>query len=307
MSALDKIRDLLSRNPGKEYNTPTIADEIGEREPTVRKAIERLVARNEIERSHRGFYRWRTFAKTDDIKESHDAHEVMFHGLHMIANRIDLSNRKKSPKSARIGTVGNFPDYLSKIDPLQKPLDEFITTVGNKDVLHLSWDDGVGISIEQSVSKIEIIIKCSDKPLTIPKLHACLSYLEGLFYPYFHEYDWRFINWAVNVDHTDLWLEDITSMTLREVEGTIQRWYNKKNLNVCRREVHSQTPIPIEEAIKNLRGDTPIGVTNLQREIELMHLAIAKLNKQSERFETMLKRLTEVIIAISPEPINITF
>jgi hypothetical protein len=115
------------------------------------------------------------------------------------------------------------------------------------------------------------------------------------------------VEWAVNINHTDFWLNGLYSITLRDVKGFFSRWYNKKGLNVCRQEVHSTVPLRLEEVINYLKGKTVLGIPDLRDKIDVLHEGIKTLSNDNKRLKAMLTRFVEVLHDLSPQPTVLTY
>lgn len=289
MSVERRILDFLFEHSPNEYNAPTLSKELGMSRETCNMALSRLMKRGAVERPVRGFYCWKEQEKKglQDIADD----EIKFHGIHMQAKLSKLEGG--APLLSKTINLGD-----------KEKIDTWIIE-GNKRVFETSWRQR-RVRIEVSSANIEIKITCTDNPLSVPELDAYISFLEGLFFPDFYSYAWELPSWGINVDHTDWWIEGANSITMRDARGYIARWYNKKGIG-ARQEVHGFVTLELNEVINFLKGNAPMGVSDLREQVNILKRGIKELSKDNRRVKTMLTRFIEVLYEMSPEPTIIAY
>lgn len=275
----------LFENSPNEFNAPTISKETGIKQHTVNMALSRLFKQGQVERETRGFYRYR---EPETEKPANlDDEPIGFHGIHM---RAHLSKLEGWSPFLSNSITGEETYWLHE---------------GNKRVFEASWRQR-RIRVEASPKTLEARVACSDHPLSIPEFDAYISFLEGLFYPDFYSYAWEFPSIGVNVDRTGFWIEGCNSISMKDARGYIARWYNKKGIGT-RQEVHMFSNLGLDEVIGFLRGNSPLGVSDLREQVNFLHKGIKELSKDNRRLKTMLTRFIEILHEMSPEPTIFAF
>ena len=272
----------LFENSPNEFNAPTIAKATGIKQATVNMALARLTKKGLITREVRGFYRFKEPERKKPVDLADG--DVAFHGIHMRANLSKLEGWAPLLSSSITGTE-KAPEWVLE---------------GNKRVFEASWRKR-RVRIEAAPSVLEVRASCSDLPLSIPEFDAYLSFLEGLFYPDFYGYAWEFPSLGVNVDRAGFWIEGCSSITMQDARGYIARWYNKQGIGV-RQEVHMFSNLGLDDVLRFLRGNAPLGVSDLREDVNTLEKGVRVLSKDYRRMQVMLKRFLEILHEMSPEP-----
>lgn len=245
-------------------------------------ALARLTKKGLITREVRGFYKFKEPEQKKPVNLAEG--EVTFHGIHMRANLSKLE-RGSPLLSTSITGVEKAPEWIIE---------------GNKRVFEASWRQR-RVRIMHAPSTLEATVTSSENSLSIPEFDAYLSFLEGLFYPDFYSYAWEFPSLGVNVDRVGYWIEGCNSITMQDARGYIARWYNKQGIGV-RQEVHMFSNLGLDEVLSFLRGNAPLGVSDLRDDVNTLEKGVRVLSKDYRRMQVMLKRFLEILHEMSPEP-----
>jgi hypothetical protein len=272
----------LFENSPNEFNAPTIAKATGIKQATVNMALARLLKKGQVTREARGFYKYREEERKKPVELS-EGH-VSFHGIQMVANLSKLEGGSPLLSTSITGTE-KAPEWVLE---------------GNKRVFEASWRQR-RVRIMHAPSTLEASLTTSENSLTVPELDAYLSYLEGLFYPDFYSYAWVFRSIGINVDRAGYWIEGCNSITMKDARGYIARWYNKQGIGV-RQEVHMYTNLGLDEVVSFLRGNAPLGVSDLREQVNALEKGIRALSSDNRRTRVMLTRFIEILHDMSPEP-----
>lgn len=272
---------LFENNPN-DYNAPSIAKATGLKQHTVNMALARLLKRRLVTREVRGFYRYKDTGEKKPVQLADG--DVAFHGIHMRANLSKLE--------------GGSPLLSTSITGVEKAPEWIVE--GNKRVFEASWRKR-RVRIMHAPSAIEVNVTASESPLSIPEFDAYLSFLEGLFYPDFYAYAWEFPSLGVNVDRVGYWIEGCNSVTMQDARGYIARWYNKQGIGV-RQEVHMFSNLGLDDVLRFLRGNAPLGVSDLREQVNTLEKGIRALSSDNRRTRVMLTRFIEILHEMSPQP-----
>jgi hypothetical protein len=245
-------------------------------------ALARLLKKELVVKEVRGFYKYKEQEPKKPVNLADS--DVAFHGIHMRANLSKLEGWAP-PLSSSITGPEKAPEWVLE---------------GNKRVFEASWRQR-RVRIEAAPSVLEVRASCSDLPLSIPEFDAYLSFLEGLFYPDFYAYAWEFPSLGVNVDRTGYWIEGCNSVTMQDARGYIARWYNKQGIGV-RQEVHMFSNLGLDDVLRFLRGNAPLGVSDLRDQVNTLEKGIRALSSDNRRTRVMLTRFIEILHEMSPQP-----
>jgi hypothetical protein len=171
--------------------------------------------------------------------------------------------------------------------------------VGNKEVHRTVWE-GRALTIERSIC-IEISLKAGEDPLNEWEMYGFHQFLKG----YFRPIDFDAIPWKIPYVEVNIDLHHITMtpnmITMQDYENTYQRWYQKKSTNVLRRENRGklQDGTTLDELIKNLRGEQPIGVVSLNKKLDMLAEGIKELSKQYRRLDAKDRKMMDILAELS--------
>lgn len=239
----------LKEKGGIPIHRVQIARELGIMESNVDSYLSRLVKKGLIERTGRGFYQWKNIVKID-LGEENDPFK--FHNIHLTHK-------------------GGWPPYLTNIDT-------------NHSQLVLLDRERRKVEFIISRESLQIVISCTDNPLTAELLALLLEMLDYQYKLSLFERknSWNVSNIEVNRDCQNYTMSGPNAITITDFTNYLLRAYNKHN--VLRIEAKPIGHVPLSELLSVLTGNNQIGNAELARQVKEFIKTIkreGKLNRNS--------------------------
>ena len=213
--------------------------------------LSRLARNQEVERPRRGLYASKCRGSLSDQEPP-----VRFHNIHLV-----LGNGAR-PLSEALGI---------QTRPNAKPTPDGKTTLS----MCLGPDRRAQLLLSRSV---EVRIACTDNPLSPKELAGVLLGFDAAFGLGFDEKPWMVASLEINRDFRDLRIDGANCLTLKHLDGTILKAYNKgRDVRVESRVLN----VPLVEALETLKGKPAIGN-------EKIGSALGKLVSQYRRLNERL-------------------
>lgn len=256
-----------------------------------------------IERLSTGFYK-ALYSQPDGLKGELQGTRPLFHGL--VLHGALHSQKGGSPPLVSPSQAVSLTEshrHHSGLTGLPEP------PQGRE--VHLGWFESLGdgpkelshtwrgraVKITIHPTAIDIRSRFSDDPVTPEEMDSYVSFLEGLFYPYFWTYHWTVKSLGVNKDFKDLKMDGIQSLTLTDLQGVIKRWYLHKGCGL-RRETHSPVNVPLVELLNNLDGLSCLGHQATMTDNERTREAIVELTREVQRMRAWTNKLADKVISL---------
>lgn len=260
----------------------------------------------EIVRTHMGFYR-SMYDQPDGLTGELQRELPLFHGITLIGTLPPQSSQKGgSPHSVSDDEIVSRASQHCELtceDELKRP------PSGRQ--LHLGWFQEHNsqtarfnhiwrdreVLITMTPSSVDVRSRFSDDPLAPGEMDSYISFLEGLFAPYFWTYHWEVRNLGINKDFKDIQLDGIQSLTLRDLTGVIRRWYHHKGRG-ARREIHSPVKVGVIELLNNLDGLTCVGHEATMEDNTRTRELLTELTKELKRSRAWSMRLADKVVEL---------
>lgn len=290
---IEMIEEYLELHKGMEFNAFAVLEGLGWKKTklsTVRQSLKRLVERAVIHRPHRGFYVYlKEKSPKLDLKKELREQTIELHNLRLISPKV--TDLEAYPL---LDTKLQSDSQRDKIrSALQQTSIEVWEHIGNKNVLNTVWN-GRPLRFEQS-TRIEISLKAGDLPLDEVETYGFHEYLKGWFSPInFDSIQWKIPYMELNIDLHHVTLTP-NMITLQDYEGIFQRWYQRKS-GALRRENRLKVPTTLDEVVKNLRGEQPIGIVGLNKQIEILLEGVKEIKSLYVQMKAEKDKLMEMLI-----------
>ena len=290
----EKTRNFLRDHPDRSYDPKTIALRIGEKgnHKTVGRLLRRLKKEFRIDRPTRGYYQYAGVVTMEEAQEAMDDTPVGFHNIHCKAKRplnlcplIGGTPGERTMDSKRTQTdnddeiASHLVDTPAIPEEDQSALDEFdshpLDPTPEK-VYHRVWQ-GRKIEIRVHARALELIISATENQLDIITLPRCIERIAGMFDEgkigwVNRNCGWDGLVWDIVTiefakDFQSLRLDGVQCVTLRDLDGYCQRWYNKKGIGLRRELVTHHEPGALRlYDLFELIDKMPAGYSNHVRE-----------------------------------------
>lgn len=292
---IDTIKEYLEIHKGMEFNLDAVLEGLGWEKSkktvsTTRQNLKRLTDDGVINRPHRGFYVYPK-EKTSklDLKKELREQTIQLHNLRLISPNV--TDLEVYPSLSTKLQSDSIRDKIRTT--LQQTSIEIWEHIGNKDVLKTAWN---GRSLEfQKSTRIEIILRAGDLPLDEVETYGFHEFLKGWFSPV----NFDAITWSIPYMELNIDLHHVTltpnMITLQDYEGIFQRWYQRKS-GALRRENRIKVPTTLEEVVKNLRGEQPMGIVGLNKQIGILFEGVKELKSLYAQMKAERDKLMEILI-----------
>ena len=321
-----QVVDYILDHPQVQHTAMSLMTDLGfdQDDKKAYDAIRRTLATSwragDIKKMARGYYQAPLPTGRGGIKAVTDQEPVLFHGITLIGSTAENSQSGGSPAIVSEGCeeivrpseiVSKASHHVSLMggDPPPPPpgrqinLDWFkeADKDGGTRLTHVWRDREIKVVFRPHL--VEIRSQFSDDPLNIPEMDAYISFLEGLFSPYFWAYEWSVRSLGPSTDLGDWYMEGMTSLTLVDFRGIIRRWYNHKGKDgrVLRREIHGSTSIPLREMLAELKEPSPIGQTQVLEALERSERLIKAQSKELRRLTGWVDRLSDKVASMEQD------
>jgi hypothetical protein len=135
------------------------------------------------------------------------------------------------------------------------------------------------------------------------ELWGWYNWIKGWLSPIeWYNIEWEKVDIGLNIDMKGLIVEDFRKLTYREFENEMRAYYFKKVKGIVRKEIHAyNVKLPITELIKSLRGDMPLGVSDLKHEIKILREGIETLSTRDKRIIALMDKLLILLSDLNPK------
>jgi len=266
----------------------------------MKKYVQRLHQEDVLERTRRGFYRYK--GEKEELKKILHEEEFKVHYLHIWGH----TKGTKKESTSGFGTRDKRDterDKMRRLLGMEQSVLDYWQYEGNKMVYKTSWE---GRKVEIKVAppnRVEILLGASEDDLDGYMMWGYFNWLRGWISPI----DWNAIEWdgcniGINIDTGKITILDAKRITYQEFENELRAYYDKKILNKTRKEIHANNiKLPITELIQSLRGDAPLGVADLKDQVEILKKGISELSSRDKRLLALLDKLLIALSNINPQ------